>query len=95
MIKIEAVKREPVYVAEKNRSKIDSFTASGDVYQAFEAGIPLQLIEYREYEGRVKKLVFGRATISIRQLQFVLARNYDDFVELGDEESDISKIITS
>lgn len=68
MIKIETIKRDPIYIAEKNRSKIDSFTASGDVYQAFEAGIPLQLIDYREYEGRVKKLVFGRATISIRQL---------------------------
>ena len=32
MIKIETVKRDPIYVADKNRSKIDSFTASGDVY---------------------------------------------------------------
>ena len=32
MIKIETVKRDPIYVSEKNRSKIDSFTASGDVY---------------------------------------------------------------
>ena len=65
---IKPVKREPVYVAEKNRSKIDSFTAAGDLYQAFEAGIPLRLIEYREFEGRVKKLVYGRTTATIRQL---------------------------
>lgn len=31
---------------------------SGDVYQAFEAGIPLQLINYYEFEGRIKKLVY-------------------------------------
>jgi len=40
--------------------------AAGDVYQAFEAGIPLQLIEYREFEGRIKKLVYGKSTVSIR-----------------------------
>ena len=40
-ILIQAVKREPVYVHEKNKRLIDSFTASGDVYQAFEAAIPL------------------------------------------------------
>lgn len=95
MIIIETVKRVPIYVGEKNKSKINSFTKSGDVYQAFEASIPLQLIDYREYEGRVKKLVYGRDTISIRQLQFVLARDYDDFVDLVDAESDISKIIRS
>ena len=66
MIKIESIKREPLYVGEINRSKIDSFTKSGDVYQAFEVSIPLQLINYREFEGRIKKLVFDRSTISIR-----------------------------
>ena len=41
MIIIETVKRVPIYVGEKNKSKINSFTKSGDVYQAFEASIPL------------------------------------------------------
>ena len=63
---IESVKRDPIYVAEKNKSKIKSYESSGDIYQAFEASIPLQLIEYREFEGRVKKLVYGRETITIR-----------------------------
>ena len=64
----EAVSRTPIFINEKNKSKIDSFTSSGDLYQAFEAGIPLQLIDYREFEGRVKKLVYGRNNITIRQL---------------------------
>ena len=63
---IESVKRDPIYVAEKNKSKIKSYESSGDIYQAFESSIPLQLIEYREFEGRVKKLVYGRETITIR-----------------------------
>jgi hypothetical protein len=33
--------RTPVYIQEKNKSKIASFKSSGDIYQAFEAGIPL------------------------------------------------------
>lgn len=32
MIKIETIKREPLYVGEENKSKISSFTSSGDVY---------------------------------------------------------------
>ena len=39
--------------------------------------------------------MYNRHTITIRQLQYVLARTYDDFVDLVDPESDISKIITS
>ena len=89
------VKREPIFVAEKNRSQIDKFTADGDLYQAFEAGIPLRLIEYREFEGRIKKLVYGKETVKLRQLQYVLGRDYDDFVELADANSEISKIIMS
>ena len=63
---VEAINRESIYINEKNRSTIESFKSSGDWYQAFEASIPLQLIEYREFEGRIKKLVYGRNTISIR-----------------------------
>lgn len=92
---VESVKRDPIYVAEKNKSKIDSFASSGDLYQAFEAGIPIQLLDYRDFEGRIKKLVFDRQTITIRQLQYVMARDFDDFVDLVDPESDISKIIIS
>ena len=29
---VESVKRDPIYVAEKNKSKIKSFESSGDVY---------------------------------------------------------------
>ena len=65
---VEAINRESIFVGERNRSKIESFKSSGDWYQAFEASLPLQLIEYREFEGRIKKLVYGRDTISIRQL---------------------------
>ena len=92
---VQVVKREPIFVAEKNRSQIDKFTADGDLYQAFEAGIPLRLIEYREFEGRIKKLVYGKETVKLRQLQYVLGRDYDDFVELADANSEISKIIMS
>ena len=38
---VEAIKWEPVYIAEKNRQLVDQLTSSGDWYQAFEAGIPL------------------------------------------------------
>ena len=65
---VEAINREPIYIGERNHSKIESFKSSGDWYQAFEASIPLKLIDYREFEGRIKKLVYGRDTISIRQL---------------------------
>ena len=65
---VEMVKRDPIFVADKNRSKIDSFTSAGDIYQAFEYGIPLKLMDYREFEGRIKKLVYDGETISIKQL---------------------------
>ena len=91
----DKVERTPVYINEVNKSKIDSCLSAGNLYGAFEAGIPLQLIHYREYEGRIKKLVYGKDTVSIRQLQYVLARDFDDFVDLVDPDSDISKIITS
>ena len=29
---VQVVKREPIFVAEKNRSQIDKFTADGDLY---------------------------------------------------------------
>jgi len=63
---IEAVQKETILIAERNKSKIGKFTAAGDLYQAFESGIPLQLLDYREFEGRIKKLVYGKATITIR-----------------------------
>lgn len=53
-------------MADVNRKKIESFMSSGDLYRAFEHGIPLQLIEYREFEGRVKKLCYGKDTVSVR-----------------------------
>ena len=93
--KIKVVQKEIILVAERNKSKIAKFTAAGELYQAFESGIPLQLLDYREFEGRIKKLVYGRATVAIRQLAYVLGRDYDDFLELCDPNSEVSKIITS
>jgi len=64
--KIKVVQKEIIFVAERNKSKIAKFIAAGDLYQAFESGIPLQLLDYREFEGRIKKLVYGRDTVAIR-----------------------------
>ena len=53
---------------EVNKSKISSAISSGDAYAAFEASNPLTLLEFRDFEGRVKKLVYDRSDITIRQL---------------------------
>ena len=90
----DSIKRETILVLDKNKKQIESYKASGDIYRAFEAAIPLSLIEYREFEGRVKKLVYDNETVSVRQLQYVLAKDYDDFVELADPESPLSTILT-
>jgi hypothetical protein len=37
-------------------------------YERMEIKMPLQVIDIREYEGRLKKLVYGKETISVRQL---------------------------
>ena len=59
---------EPIYVGEKNKSKIAKAQSSGDAYEAFELAIPLRLIDFRDFEGRIKKLVFNKSCITIRQL---------------------------
>jgi len=40
-------------------------------------------------------LVFKKQTVSIKQLQYVMSRDFDDFTDLTEADSDISKIITS
>ena len=37
-------------------------------YKQLEAKLPLTTMDIREFEGRIKKLVYGKDTISIRQL---------------------------
>ena len=60
--------RDPKFVREINKSKISSAESSGDIYKAFESSIPLTLMEFRDFEGRVKKLVYNKGKITIRQL---------------------------
>lgn len=52
-------------------------------------------MDFRDFEGRVKKLVFNKSTITIRQLQYALGKDFDDFVDLTDKDSQISRILTS
>lgn len=52
-------------------------------------------MDIREYEGRIKKLIYGKETISIRQLQYVFCRDYEDFDGLTDETSPLYSIMTS
>ena len=78
-----------------NKSKIAKAKSSGDPYALFESSNPLTLMEFRDFEGRVKKLVMGKSTITIRQLQYTLGKDFDDFVDLTDKDSQISKILTS
>ena len=72
---------------EVNKSKISSAISSGDAYAAFEASNPLTLLEFRDFEGRVKKLVYDSSDITIKQLQYVLGKDFDDFVDLTDKDS--------
>ena len=72
---------------EVNKSKISSAISSGDAYAAFETSNPLTLLEFRDFEGRVKKLVYDSSEITIRQLQYVLGKDFDDFVDLTDKDS--------
>ena len=51
---------------EVNKSKISSAISSGDAYAAFETSNPLTLLEFRDFEGRVKKLVYDSGDITIR-----------------------------
>ncbi len=52
-------------------------------------------MDIREFEGRLKKLVYGKETISIRQLQYAFSRDYEDFDDLLDTESFLYKAVTS
>jgi hypothetical protein len=47
--------------------KIKNVSALG-AYEQIEAKLPLQILDIREFEGRIKKLVYDKDTISIRQL---------------------------
>ena len=57
--------------------------------------MPLTTIDIREFEGRLKKLVYGKDTISIRQMQFAFTRDYEDFEDLNNEDSALYRILTS
>ena len=52
-------------------------------------------MDIREFEGRLKKLVYGKDTISIRQLQFAFTRDFEDFDDLNNPDSQLYKIFTS
>lgn len=69
--------------------------AKNTAYERLEARIPLCVLDIREYEGRLKKLVYGKETISLRQLQFVFSRDFEDFDDLNNEDSVLYKIMTS
>ena len=64
-------------------------------YERFEAQMPLQVMDIREFEGRLKKLVFNKETISMRQMQFSFTRDYEDFEDLNNPESPLFKIVNS
>ena len=78
--------RKAKFVKDVNKSKISSAQSSGDVYAAFEASNPLSLLEFRDFEGRVKKLVYNSSEVTIRQLQYMLGKDFDDFVDLTDKD---------
>ena len=56
--------------------------------------LPLTILTIREFEGRLKKLVYEKDTISVRQLQFSFTRDYEDFEDLLDTESWLYKLLT-
>ena len=64
-------------------------------YERLESSIPLQVMDIREFEGRLKKLIYGKETISVRQLQYIFSKDYEDFDDLFNEESTLFKILTS
>ncbi|CDW79357.1 UNKNOWN [Stylonychia lemnae] len=72
-----------------------SSTMKKTAYERLEARIPLQILDIREFEGRLKKLIYGKETISVRQMQYVLSKDYEDFDDLFDEQSTLYKIMTS
>ena len=53
------------------------------------------MIDIREFEGRLKKLIYNKDTISIRQLQFSFTRDLEDFDDLNNPSSVLYKIFTS
>eukprot|EP00347_Sterkiella_histriomuscorum_P018693 403344536 len=64
-------------------------------YERIEARLPLQIMDIREYEGRLKKLVYGKETVSLRQITYVFARDYEDWEDLTNNDSALTKIMTS
>lgn len=54
---------------------------SKNIFDLFDALCPLSLIKIEEWEGRIKKLVRGKRTITVNQFKFVF-REYRDFKEL-------------
>ena len=98
----QPVQEEEDHFYEKQQTKIKkasilkSRNVSGlGIYERLEGKLPLQVIEIREFEGRLKKLVYGKETISVRQLQFAFTRDYEDFEDLNNPESTFFRIMTS
>ncbi len=54
---------------------------SKNIFDLFDALCPLSLIKIEEWEGRIKKLVRGKRTITVNQFKFVF-REYRDIKEL-------------
>lgn len=55
----------------------------------------MTLLEFHEFEGLVKKLVYNRQTVTLKQLQYVLGRKYEDFIDLVEETSLVRRVILS
>jgi len=61
-----ATKPALVTVESVNGGTIKRLIESGDLYEAFEASLPFGLMDYREFEGRMKKLAYDTGSISLK-----------------------------
>lgn len=56
-------------------------------YEQLEATFPLAAIDIREFEARIKRLVYGKEYVTLKQLQYTLGQEYEDFEILNDPEN--------
>lgn len=76
--KFESPPRKFVSITESNREEIES---AKDHLQVFDASCPLVIFRYREWEGKLKKLVFCKDYITMKQLLF----SFQDFEDFSNE----------
>lgn len=79
VLETKVATKEPVPPALVDVAKTKSLVDAGQYYDAFEASLPLGLMHYREFEGRMKKLAYDTGLLTLRQIYHVFARKFPDF----------------